>query len=160
MENIKGPMIKRQMKKKYQESNDDQDDNNESQGIIHKLEKESPDIYNEIEITCSALPSNNENNSLWNLINYNDPKLIFSTKNDHFGSWICFDFKEHRIIPKKYYIRSGCTTSSHLKSWVIEVSNDGQCWYIADEREECPYLNGISSHHTFFFCNETCELTN
>jgi hypothetical protein len=52
---------------------------------------------------------------------------------------IGYDFKELiRIIPTHYSIRSyhygpNC---HHLRSWVVEISNDGQRWTVIDGRTE------------------------
>ena len=41
------------------------------------------------------------------------------------------------MIPKSYTVRSceDSTGDHHLKSWVIEVSNDGSSWEEIDRRE-------------------------
>ena len=60
----------------------------------------------------------------------------YESKNER-DTWICYDFKERRVIPTSYSVRScycgpGC---SHLKSWVIEVSNGGSSWTEIDRRD-------------------------
>ena len=67
------------------------------------------------------------------------------------GSWICLDFKEHRVIPTDYTIRScdGGTNNHHLKSWVVECSNDNNEWKVVDERENESSLNGPLCAHIF-----------
>ena len=63
------------------------------------------------------------------------------------NDWICYDFIERRVIPTSYSVRSGqCwrqgfTEDEHLKSWVIEVSNDGYSWTEID-RQDNNDLNG------------------
>ena len=58
----------------------------------------------------------------------------------HFGSnnelnqWIRYDFKGQRVAPTSYSIRAH-DGLSFLKSWVFEVSNDGENWDVADRRE-------------------------
>ena len=37
----------------------------------------------------------------------------------------------------------------HLKSWIIEVSNDGTHWTTIDERKNCSTLNGRCLTGTF-----------
>jgi hypothetical protein len=50
--------------------------------------------------------------------------------------WVCYDFKRMRVILTDYSIRSRYdSASNNLKSWVIEVSNDGEHWTEADRRE-------------------------
>ena len=66
--------------------------------------------------------------------------------------WICYDFKGKRIIPTSYSIRSWSGRgpgSMHLKSWVIEVSNDGSQWTLADRRLNNNALNGQSLTENF-----------
>jgi hypothetical protein len=49
---------------------------------------------------------------------------------------VCYDFKTLKVILTDYSIRSRWDlTIQNLKSWVIEVSNDGQHWTEADRRE-------------------------
>ena len=62
---------------------------------------------------------------------------------DKENSWICYDFKDRRVTPTSYSIRSqsGGSGSCHLKSWVIEASNDGQSWTEIDRRDGNSDLN-------------------
>ena len=59
--------------------------------------------------------------------------------NDRPNEWICYDFKDRRLIPKSYSVKS--CDCSHLKSWVIEVSNDGKLWTEIDRRDNNNDLN-------------------
>ena len=61
------------------------------------------------------------------------------------NAWICYDFKERRVIPTSYSVMS-CTDNRggwHPKSWVIEVSNDGteNSWTKLDCRDNNDDLN-------------------
>lgn len=67
-------------------------------------------------------------------------------KND---SWICFDFKNKRIKITSYSIKSYKSSCHHLKSWILEVSNDGQNWTNIDEHQNCETLNGSGNVGTF-----------
>ena len=64
--------------------------------------------------------------------------------NNENDSWICYDFKERRMIPKSYSVRSNgfWPGRNHLKSWVIEVSNDGSSWTEIDRRDNNNDLHG------------------
>jgi hypothetical protein len=45
--------------------------------------------------------------------------------------WICYEFRRHIIIPTHYSIRSfldGAPYCPNLKSWILEVSIDGEHW--------------------------------
>ena len=59
------------------------------------------------------------------------------------NAWICYDFRERRVIPTSYSVRSwhDGPGSCHLKSWVIEVSNDGHSWTEIDRRDDNNDLN-------------------
>ena len=61
-----------------------------------------------------------------------------------------------KIFLSHYTIRSeksnginGC----HLKSWIIEGSNDKSSWKQIDEQKDCNYLNGSNYAHTFAIKN-------
>ena len=57
------------------------------------------------------------------------------------NSWICYDFKDLRVAPTGYSIRT--TLQCHLRSWVFEVSNDGRdgSWLVVDTRDNNEDLN-------------------
>ena len=57
----------------------------------------------------------------------------FSTK-DKPNSWIRYDFKRWRVCPNAYTFM--IEASSSPKSWVLEVSNDGDSWEVIDRRDE------------------------
>jgi hypothetical protein len=46
------------------------------------------------------------------------------------NNWVCYDFKKRRIVPTHYAIPAhlGDPGNSHLKSWVVETSVDGEKW--------------------------------
>ena len=46
------------------------------------------------------------------------------------NNWICYDFKERRMVPTHYTIRTNHwgTGRFHLKSWLVETSADGENW--------------------------------
>ena len=59
--------------------------------------------------------------------------------NDVLDTWICYDFKQMRVTPTSYSIRSHCHGYPgyfNLKSWVLEVSNDGDAWDVVDSRND------------------------
>jgi hypothetical protein len=65
------------------------------------------------------------------------------------NNWICIDFKERRVVATHYAIRSYGGTPCHLKSWVVEASEDGQNWTQIDHREQDQELNGAKVLRTF-----------
>jgi hypothetical protein len=67
------------------------------------------------------------------------------------NNWICYDFKDRRIIPSHYSIRSydAGEGNGHPKNWVVEVSADGDKWTVIDRRENSRDLNGKNITRTF-----------
>jgi hypothetical protein len=55
--------------------------------------------------------------------------------------WVCYDFKDRRVSLTDYSIKAYSGGANNiLKSWVIEVSDDGSSWTEADRRENCDDL--------------------
>ncbi|KAK8857516.1 hypothetical protein M9Y10_015921 [Tritrichomonas musculus] len=104
-------------------------------------------IKDEVKVICSSTGSGGDPYRLLDIENVNNDFYTNSTEN----SWICFEFKNHQIIPSGYSIRSYGNNEgwNHPKSWVIEGSNDRSNWRKIDEQSDCPYLNGIYVVHTF-----------
>ena len=126
---------------------------NEFNGIINYL-KSKFNIYNEINITSSSVYQNDQEFAPFNVIKYDDLDAEFHT-NDLENSWICFEFKNHYIIPKNYTIRSFALdrNASHLRSWVVEFLNKKNEWEIIDCQNNCVYLNGRNFTYTFSINN-------
>jgi hypothetical protein len=59
------------------------------------------------------------------------------------NNWICYDFKERRIVPTHYTIRTywNGPGNSHLKSWLVETSTDGENWREVAHEEDNKQLN-------------------
>lgn len=70
---------------------------------------------------------------------------------DEPDSWICLDFKEHRIIPTYYTLKSTAKNwfSMHPKNWIFEGSVDNNKWKTLDERKDCYHLHGYNLIYTF-----------
>jgi hypothetical protein len=64
------------------------------------------------------------------------------------NNWICYDFKERRIVPTHYTIRT-YDGNSHLKSWLVETSADGKNWREVAHEENNTQLNGKFFTATF-----------
>jgi hypothetical protein len=67
------------------------------------------------------------------------------------NNWICYDFKERRIVPTHYTIRTSVQGrgSEHLKSWLVETSMDGENWREVAREEDNSQLNGKWFSATF-----------
>jgi hypothetical protein len=76
------------------------------------------------------------------------------------NNWVCYDFKERRIVPTHYMIRTndGALGHSHLKSWLIETSADGKSWLKVAREENNKQLNGKGLTGTFAIAgSEECR---
>ncbi|KAK8843178.1 hypothetical protein M9Y10_025375 [Tritrichomonas musculus] len=76
------------------------------------------------------------------------------------NSWLCYDFKEHKVTLKNYTLKSfkGVKGSDHPRSWVIEGSNDNDLFAILAEEKNSSSLNGSNRVETFpINCQKTGE---
>ena len=124
---------------------------NDFSGIINHLRNKSiNNIENEINFTSSGNTDSSENWLARNVSLFEDDNRYFYSANSP-NSWICLDFKDHRVIPTAYTIRTRhCGTNDrHLKSWIFEASKDNNAWKTLDEQKNCSYLNGNRFFHTF-----------
>ncbi|KAK8899377.1 hypothetical protein M9Y10_001692 [Tritrichomonas musculus] len=130
--------------------------NKEFDGIFNYLRKTSNgNISEELNITSSSIDRDDDSWSDQNVILFDDQNKYFASK-DLPNSWLCFDFKERRVIPKNYTIRSYIATikyGCHPKSWVIEGSDDNEQWIAIDEQNDCPFINGNNLVYTFTILN-------
>jgi hypothetical protein len=64
---------------------------------------------------------------------------------------VCYDFKERRIVPTHYTIRTNSygPGSYHLRSWLVETSTDGKGWREVAREENNEQLNGADFTGTF-----------
>jgi hypothetical protein len=60
------------------------------------------------------------------------------------NNWICYNFKQRRIVPSHYAIRTywGDPGGGHLKTWLVEMSADGKNWREVAREEDNEQLNG------------------
>lgn len=118
-------------------------------GIINYFRSNSDgNIDNKINITTSTTNSSFQGPK--NSICFEKLDNYFASK-DRNDSWICFEFINHSIIPTDYTIRSPnfSHNSQHLRSWLLEGSNDLNNWGVLDEQKDCSFLNGPNYIHTF-----------
>jgi hypothetical protein len=64
---------------------------------------------------------------------------------------VCYDFKERRIVPTHYTIRTNDDGpgNEHLKSWLVETSADGENWREVAREENNEKLNSSRFTGTF-----------
>ena len=95
---------------------------------------------NIVNITSSSRFS--EYYDVKNIVERDDNKF-FESKNE-VNSWIQFDFKERKIVLDGYTIKTYSASENclHLKSWILEVSNDGKSYTEIDKHDNSDLLNG------------------
>ena len=73
---------------------------------------------------------------------------------DKANSWIQFDFKERKVLLDHYTLKTVSGNYEHLKSWILEVSDDGENYTEIDRQENCDLLNEGLKTATF---NVSCS---
>jgi hypothetical protein len=65
--------------------------------------------------------------------------------------YVYYDFKNMRVLPRGYSIRTNWNGpgSSHLRSWVIEATDDLTKWVEIDSRPDNSDLNSLSAHQCY-----------
>lgn len=120
----------------------------EFQGIVrHLTQKTGGNIHRNgtIEVCSNEYQSESEP---WNLLDFDGNNYYCASS--QWDVWICYDFKERKVKVTNYSINSiKQYTGHHLKSWVVEVSDDGNNWTQIDERKDCKKLNLTNLVATF-----------
>lgn len=133
--------------------------NNEKPKLERYLSKFLPTKSNEIngifkyltEKTGGNIQENGTIKITSNSIGAGDLKNLVDFQNNNYfkfkdisDSTICFDLKDKQIQITNYSIKSyaDSTNGDHLKSWVLEVSNDEKNWRKIDEHTNDSHLNG------------------
>ena len=115
--------------------------------IKHLSEQFHGNVHTEniVHITSSTKPSSN----IENIVEQSNNEF-FVTK-DEANSYIRFHFKEGKILFDSYTLKTyhGSKNYAHLKSWILEVSNDGKNYQEVDRHENCDLLNGPLRKSTF-----------
>ncbi|OHT15300.1 hypothetical protein TRFO_14205 [Tritrichomonas foetus] len=137
---------------KMSESEHDFNDHNQLDGIIKYLtDKSGGNVAKNktINITCSSVFSPSQEYSPENVVDLDTNSYFFSNCGPN--QWICLDFKERKIIPKKYTLKSIVMGSNNHqpRNWVVEVSGDGTNWMEVDRREGNSVLNNKNVIGTF-----------
>jgi hypothetical protein len=68
------------------------------------------------------------------------------------NDWICYDFRERRVMPTHYSLRTcsdACSPGCFPTSWVIEISENGQSWEVMDRKSEGSSMNQRNFTKTF-----------
>lgn len=120
-------------------------------GILNYIRGKNVNL---VDINVSSFCLKDKNNWPQNIIKYEDSNSSFCS-DDLPNQFIMFDFKNHPVVPKSYSIRSSHWGKdlSHLKSWVLEGSNNEIKWIKLDEQKNNSYLNGSNHTHNFSINN-------
>lgn len=100
---------------------------NELNGIFKYLSDQTKgNIHDKgiINVTTNSLNINHQPKNLVDLRNTD----YFDTLKENGSKIVCFDFKNMKVKIKNYSIRSIYNPSYTLKSWFLEISNDGNKW--------------------------------
>lgn len=117
----------------------DGNDQNRLKGIIHQLTKEAGGNVSDqgiVDITSSSI-SSFQNSYPKNAVDFDDIQSFYASQNDKYDQWIQFDFKERKIVPTHYSIRTRSDNDNcNPQNWCIEVSNtkNDNDWKVIDSR--------------------------
>jgi hypothetical protein len=93
----------------------------------------------------SVITSSTESGNPKNVAEFGTETYFYS--NNVENQWMCYDFKDLRVIVTHYLLRThgAGQDSCHLRSWVLEGSQDYSNWTELDRRENDPRLNGAKA---------------
>ena len=116
--------------------------------IIRHLSKQCHGNVHRKNVIRVTPSSKDKMHDVENIVEQNDSH--FATKNES-NSWVKFDFKERKVLLDSYTLISPEWEPNdfHLKSWILEVSNDDQNYIEIDRHEDCNLLNGSLYRETF-----------
>lgn len=126
-------------------------------GIIHKLTEENGgNVHNKgiVNVTSSSISNSRFD---YYAVDLNDENFYFCSDNKE-DSWLQYDFKNFRVHPTHYSLRSSNHYSKgqyNLISWIIEGSNTGENWIELDSQSNVYDLDGINMVKTFEIKNPT-----
>ncbi|OHT08544.1 hypothetical protein TRFO_22880 [Tritrichomonas foetus] len=124
---------------------------NRFSGIIHHLTKECDGNVHVKEIVDVTSSTVNSDFYPQNAVDLKNKNSYFQTRNELNG-WICYDFKEKKINPTHYSIRSRHDNDEggwHLQTWIIEGSNEEGKWIELDSRQNEKSLDFRNAENTF-----------
>ena len=123
--------------------------NGQFNGIIRQLTNECGGNVSDKGIVNVTMSSNNWGNPR-DVVNLENTGLFYTTNIQ--DSWIKYDFKNKKVSPVCYLIRSVNYDKDwhHPRSWVVEGSNtDSNDWKVLDSRTDCMSLNNPSAVQCF-----------
>lgn len=129
-------------------------DGQEFNGIFRYLTEKIGNICDNGTISITSSSVHNDFDSSYipqNLVNYHMDSKYFYAETDDTYFWVCFDFKSMEVEISSYTIKSNHwgTNIGHIKSWVMEISDNGTDWTEIDKHDNDPSLNGRLLVRTF-----------
>ena len=118
-----------------------------SQGIFCELFKRTG--KNPVEAgLVKVIPSDEVCNNVGNIILENWKQHWFSF---HPNPFVVFDFSPQKVVISSYFLKtySGGPNCGHLKSWILEGSNDGSDFAEIAVVNDCHKLNSSAAEATF-----------
>jgi hypothetical protein len=81
-----------------------------------------------------------------------EPAMFCTQGNEKAGAdWVCFDFKEQKVLTTSYTLRHYNKTGNVLRNWKLEGSLDGKEWELVDERTEDDHIVDKAGATASFF---------
>jgi hypothetical protein len=112
-------------------------------GIVAYLTRECGGNVHEREVvTISASSGRSGRDAPRNTADLTADSVFVSANTAN--QWLCYDFKNRRVLPSYYTLRSnfdGQPNWSNPKSWVVEISDDGVEWVMVDVQQNTCCLN-------------------
>ena len=136
----------------------DSNPNNRFKGVINHITNGQPKRAIEggiINITASSYA--NDSHHPLKAIEY-DNNGYFHTNNCVVNEWLCVDFKERKVRPSHYSLKSYARyykNNFNLQTWVIEGSNDEKEWKTIDSRTNDRSLDDTDASNTFEIKNNS-----
>ena len=123
------------------------DSNNKFNGILKYLSDKTGG--NIVDNGTISLTADSEDCPVKNMIRFNSTE--YYRHHNQSMAKILFDFKNRSVKINKYSIHTGTynTNYGHLKSWVLEGSNDNEHWEEIDKRSNDSSLNGLRYSSSF-----------
>lgn len=131
---------------------------NQFDGIIKYLtDKTGGNIHSNgtIELTSNSVANGSfDNQEPKNLLDFS-ANTCYGAKSGAMDFCVCFDFKNMKVKITDYAIKSYRYNSGHLKSWILEISDDNKSWTKIDEHTNDSSLNGSNKIATFKVKNKS-----
>lgn len=127
------------------------DEKNPLNGIFHHLTQISNGNIQKnqtIEITCSRKCCGN----FESIVEYSNSSGWIHINGTPSPRWLQIDFKSRKIKINSYVIKTAIQNEGnkkHIRSWKLEISNDGNKWEKIDQRDDVSELNGINKMKSF-----------